>query len=89
MQSLPVPALVFIGTCIALFQEYAFLEETLTDRMTKSTLVIRASEAKHFGHYNCTVVNFYGMDSIEINLIPDREYEIIVYYLDLQYLISK
>ncbi|XP_075987814.1 irregular chiasm C-roughest protein-like [Anticarsia gemmatalis] len=59
-------------------QEYAFLEETLTDRMTKSTLVIRASEARHFGRYNCTVVNFYGMDSIEISLIPDQSFPLVL-----------
>ncbi|CAB3256032.1 unnamed protein product [Arctia plantaginis] len=58
-------------------QEYAFLEETHTDRITKSTLVIRASEAKHFGHYNCTVVNFYGMDSLEINLVPDQSFPLV------------
>ncbi|XP_035451282.2 irregular chiasm C-roughest protein isoform X2 [Spodoptera frugiperda] len=58
-------------------QEYAFLEESLTDRLTKSTLIIRRSELKHFGPYNCTVVNIYGMDSIEINLVPAKTFPMI------------
>lgn len=57
-------------------QEYAFLEESLADGMTKSTLVIRASEGKHFGYYNCTVLNSYGVDSIEINLVPDPSFPV-------------
>lgn len=56
-------------------QEYAFLEETLADRMTKSTLIIRKSESRHFGSYNCTVTNLYGMDSIEIKLVADSKYK--------------
>ncbi|KAG6463463.1 hypothetical protein O3G_MSEX013886 [Manduca sexta] len=53
-------------------QEYAFLEESLADRLTKSTLIIRRSEMKHFGSYNCTVINAYGLDSMEIRLIPAK-----------------
>ncbi|XP_022828784.1 irregular chiasm C-roughest protein-like [Spodoptera litura] len=69
----------FEGTEINSYQnqDYAFLEETLTDRMTKSTLIIRRSELKHFGPYNCTVVNIYGMDSIEINLVPAKTFPMI------------
>lgn len=55
-------------------QDYVFLEESLADGLTKSTLVIRKSEAKHFGPYNCTASNAYGSDSAEIILIPDSEY---------------
>ncbi|KAL0810397.1 hypothetical protein ABMA28_010542 [Loxostege sticticalis] len=59
-------------------QEYAFLEETLADRMTKSTLIIRKSESRHFGSYNCTVTNLYGMDSIEIKLVADKTNSLIL-----------
>lgn len=34
----------------------------------KSTLVIERSALKHFGHYNCTVINDYGSDILEIEL---------------------
>lgn len=61
-------------TSFFLLQEYAFLEETLPDRMTKSTLIVRRSEAKHFGAYNCTVINSFGVDSVEITLLPDSKY---------------
>lgn len=54
-------------------QEYVFLEESLADGMTKSTLVIRKSQTQHFGSYNCTVSNAYGSDSFEINVIPDSK----------------
>ncbi|XP_059045852.1 irregular chiasm C-roughest protein-like [Achroia grisella] len=75
--SIPKPDYIiwtFAGGEINTFhnQEYAFLEETLADSLTKSTLIIRKSEAKHFGKYNCTVTNEYGMDSVEINLVPDK-----------------
>ncbi|XP_049882102.1 irregular chiasm C-roughest protein-like isoform X2 [Pectinophora gossypiella] len=59
-------------------QEYAFLEETLTDRMMKSTLIIRESQTRHFGTYNCSVSNLYGTDSIEIRLLPDKTFPIIL-----------
>lgn len=34
----------------------------------KSTLVIRQSATKHFVRYNCTVINDYGYDILEIEL---------------------
>jgi Immunoglobulin domain len=34
----------------------------------KSTLVIDNSALKHFGRYNCTVINEYGSDIMEIEL---------------------
>ncbi|CAG9789958.1 unnamed protein product [Diatraea saccharalis] len=58
-------------------QEYVFLEKTLADHMTKSTLVIRKSEARHFGSYNCTVINSYGMETIEIILVADKTNSLI------------
>lgn len=42
-------------------------EETLPYGI-KSTLVIERSALKHFGHYNCTVINDYGSDILEIEL---------------------
>ncbi|KOB76089.1 putative nephrin, partial [Operophtera brumata] len=40
--------------------------------MTKSTLIVRRSDTKHFGPYNCTVINSFGIDSVEITLLPDN-----------------
>lgn len=34
----------------------------------KSTLTVRSSGLKHFGRYNCTVINDYGYDILEIEL---------------------
>lgn len=34
----------------------------------RSTLIIRDSQSYHYGKYNCTVVNDYGNDIIEIQL---------------------
>ncbi|XP_068624517.1 irregular chiasm C-roughest protein-like [Battus philenor] len=58
--------------------EYAFLEETLSDQMSKSTLIIRESQSKHFGEYNCSVSNSYGTDTIEINLVLDKSLNLII-----------
>ncbi|CAH2987446.1 unnamed protein product [Chilo suppressalis] len=81
--SVPKPDIImwsFGGREINVFnnQEYAFLEESLADHMTKSTLVIRKSESKHFGSYNCTVINTYGMESREIMLVADRTNSLIL-----------
>ncbi|KAM3968934.1 uncharacterized protein ACR2FA_002306 [Aphomia sociella] len=59
-------------------QEYEFLEETLTDSMTISTLLITKSYEKHYGKYNCTVINAYGMDSTEINLVADNTLQLLL-----------
>jgi len=40
----------------------------------KSTLIIRDSQAYHYGKYNCTVVNDYGNDVAEIQLQAKSEY---------------
>lgn len=48
--------------------EYTILEEPLPEGI-KSTLVIRESQSKHFGAYNCTVVNEHGNDVLEIELM--------------------
>ncbi|XP_067640276.1 irregular chiasm C-roughest protein [Eurosta solidaginis] len=51
--------------------EYGHDYSILVDPMpggVKSTLIIRDSQAYHYGKYNCTVVNDYGNDVLEINL---------------------
>ncbi|GBP06477.1 Irregular chiasm C-roughest protein [Eumeta japonica] len=51
-------------------QDYEFLEEALSEGLTKSTLMIREGRSNHFGTYNCTVQNPYGRDTFEIYLEP-------------------
>jgi hypothetical protein len=53
--------------------DYSILEDPLPDGI-KSTLIISESHTKHFGRYNCTVVNDYGNDFMEIDLIPNRKF---------------
>uniref|UniRef100_A0A182R0F3 Ig-like domain-containing protein n=1 Tax=Anopheles farauti TaxID=69004 RepID=A0A182R0F3_9DIPT len=36
----------------------------------RSTLIIPRSQRQHFGVYNCTVLNEYGADSLEIHFAP-------------------
>ncbi|KOB64810.1 putative nephrin, partial [Operophtera brumata] len=40
--------------------DYATLDETLSDGSIKSSLVIRASQSRHYGLYNCSITNEYG-----------------------------
>lgn len=54
-------------------QDYSILEDPLPEGV-KSTLVIRESQQKHFGMYNCSVVNPYGSDVVEINLMPQSKF---------------
>ena len=49
-------------------QDYSILEDPSPEGI-KSTLVIRESQEKHFGMYNCSVSNPYGSDVVEINLM--------------------
>lgn len=56
--------------------DYSILEEPLAEGI-KSTLIIRESHSKHFGSYNCTVVNEHGNDILEIQLLRRGIY----YYL--------
>lgn len=48
--------------------DYAILEDPSLRRI-KSTLVINNSQDWHFGKYNCTVVNDYGVDVLQIDLL--------------------
>lgn len=47
--------------------DYTVLEE-ITDFGMKSTLIVRDSDTRHFGRYNCSVTNAYGHDNVEIIL---------------------
>lgn len=42
----------------------------------KSTLIIRHSGMRHFGRYNCTVINDYGYDVLEIELNGESKCEL-------------
>lgn len=55
-------------------QDYSILEDPLPEGI-KSTLIIRESQSKHFGRYNCTVVNAYGHDVLEIDLLAQSMYQ--------------
>lgn len=48
--------------------DYSIIEELLPEGI-KSILIIRESQTKHFGSYNCTVVNEHGNDILEIELL--------------------
>ncbi|XP_041985822.1 irregular chiasm C-roughest protein-like isoform X2 [Aricia agestis] len=50
--------------------DYATLEEKLGDGIVRSSLVIRSSESKHYGIYNCSVTNEYGNANVAITLKP-------------------
>ncbi|XP_055841276.1 irregular chiasm C-roughest protein [Episyrphus balteatus] len=44
----------------------------------KSTLIIRDSQSYHYGKYNCTVVNDYGNDVVEINLQAQKSVPLLM-----------
>ncbi|KAH8291690.1 hypothetical protein KR018_005604, partial [Drosophila ironensis] len=44
----------------------------------KSTLIIRESQAYHYGKYNCTVVNDYGNDVAEIQLQAKKSVSLLM-----------
>lgn len=50
-------------------RDYSILEDPSSARQIKSTLIIRDSQDWHFGKYNCTVVNDYGVDVLQIDLL--------------------
>ncbi|XP_024083061.1 irregular chiasm C-roughest protein-like isoform X2 [Cimex lectularius] len=57
--------------------EYSVLEDPLSEGV-KSTLIIRESRQDHFGIYNCTVVNAYGHDTLEITLKPQKSFPLLL-----------
>nr|XP_022920904.1 irregular chiasm C-roughest protein-like [Onthophagus taurus] len=79
--SIPAPEKVvwtFNGREIDLHNsDYSILEDPLPEGV-KSTLIIRESQERHFGVYNCSVVNPYGSDMVEINLRPQKNFPIIM-----------
>ncbi|XP_018325250.1 irregular chiasm C-roughest protein isoform X2 [Agrilus planipennis] len=58
-------------------QDFSILEDPIPEGI-KSTLIIRESQGRHFGNYNCTVSNAYGTDVVEINLIPQKNFPILI-----------
>ena len=54
-------------------RDYSILEDP-SARGIKSILVIRDSQDWHFGKYNCTVVNDYGVDVLQIELLHQSNY---------------
>ncbi|XP_044269269.1 irregular chiasm C-roughest protein-like isoform X2 [Tribolium madens] len=58
-------------------QDYTILEDPSPEGI-KSTLVIRESQEKHFGMYNCSVTNPYGSDVVEINLMQQKNVPSII-----------
>ncbi|XP_058812537.1 irregular chiasm C-roughest protein-like [Topomyia yanbarensis] len=48
--------------------EYTVIESHQPEGV-KSTLIIHNSQRQHFGGYNCTVINDYGLDFVEIEFI--------------------
>lgn len=51
--------------------EFSILEET-TDQEIKSTLIIRNTQVRHFDKYNCSVVNDYGTDILQVELLHSQ-----------------
>ncbi|XP_063630500.1 irregular chiasm C-roughest protein-like isoform X2 [Cydia splendana] len=50
--------------------DYAPFEQDLGDGIVKASLVIRASQSKHYGLYNCSVTNDIGNANAGITLKP-------------------
>nr|XP_029717674.1 irregular chiasm C-roughest protein-like isoform X1 [Aedes albopictus] len=48
--------------------DYSIIE-SLQPEGVKSTLIIYNSQQQHFGGYNCTVINDYGVDFVEIDFV--------------------
>ncbi|KAJ0170539.1 hypothetical protein K1T71_013910 [Dendrolimus kikuchii] len=59
-------------------QDYAFLEDLQPGGIVNSTLIIRESQAKHFGVYKCNVSNEYGSDNMEITLKPTKSFPLLL-----------
>ncbi|KAK5639967.1 hypothetical protein RI129_010778 [Pyrocoelia pectoralis] len=61
-------------------QDYSILEDPLPEGI-KSTLIIRESQERHFGMYNCSVTNPYGSDVVEINLMPQKTFPMLIFII--------
>ncbi|KAJ8978266.1 hypothetical protein NQ317_003050 [Molorchus minor] len=79
--SIPAPERVvwtFNGREVDLHdQDYSILEDPLPEGI-KSTLIIRESQERHFGMYNCSVSNPYGSAVVEINLMPQKTFPMLI-----------
>ncbi|XP_030767335.1 irregular chiasm C-roughest protein-like [Sitophilus oryzae] len=79
--SIPAPERVvwtFNGREVDLHdQDYSILEDPLPEGI-KSTLIIRESQERHFGMYNCSVTNPYGSDVVEISLMPQKSFPMLI-----------
>ncbi|XP_070492966.1 irregular chiasm C-roughest protein isoform X2 [Chironomus tepperi] len=60
--------------------EFQIQEDTLPFGV-KSTLLIKRSELKHFGVYNCTVINEYGSDILDIELNLENKYNSQLFFV--------
>uniref|UniRef100_A0A182J1W2 Ig-like domain-containing protein n=1 Tax=Anopheles atroparvus TaxID=41427 RepID=A0A182J1W2_ANOAO len=47
--------------------------ETVTPNGVRATLIVSHCRHEHFGRYNCTVVNDYGIDFLEIEFISKEQ----------------
>ncbi|KAG4072922.1 hypothetical protein HA402_006602 [Bradysia odoriphaga] len=59
-------------------RDYSILEDPSSPRLIKSTLIIRDSQDWHFGKYNCTVVNDYGVDVLQIDLMYQYNFQFLM-----------
>ncbi|CAG4974936.1 unnamed protein product [Colias eurytheme] len=59
-------------------QDYAFQEDLQPGGIVNSTLIIRESQAKHFGVYRCNVSNDYGSDTMDIVVRPNKSFPLLL-----------
>ncbi|XP_038217087.1 irregular chiasm C-roughest protein-like isoform X2 [Zerene cesonia] len=59
-------------------QDYAFQEDLQPGGIVNSTLIIRESQAKHFGLYRCNVSNDYGSDTLDIVVRPNKSFPLLL-----------
>lgn len=63
--------------------DYTIQEDSLPGGL-RSTLVINRVQERHFGTYNCTVMNAYGMAVSEIALQPRSRYPQLIQHSALE-----
>ncbi|CAG9116266.1 unnamed protein product [Plutella xylostella] len=59
-------------------QEYTFQEDLQPGGVVNSSLIIRDSQARHFGVYRCNVSNEYGSDCVDIVLTPHKTFPLLL-----------
>ncbi|XP_049535052.1 irregular chiasm C-roughest protein-like isoform X2 [Anopheles darlingi] len=60
--------------------DYTVMEDLLSDGI-RSILIIASCLQKHFGSYNCTVANDYGIDFVEIDFLSKESKNVSVIFL--------